>query len=251
VGPYVCTFSFDQGVLDALSTSLAVLRTDNGNPGVCTLNIGGGTASLGPVSLTTSAGQGKLNINNASVTVSNITSAGAGAAELDINNSTLTLALGAAGNPATAPVAVDTFNPNGTVNLGISGRGFTVGQFPLISYTSMIGGGGFAAINLTSLPSGVSDTLSNNTANLSVDVVVTAAPPVVNTQATNITFSVSGGTLNLSWPPDHKGWTLQTNATAVNLTSAWFPYPGSSTSTNAAIMIDPLKANVFFRMVCP
>ena len=251
VGPYVCTLSFDQGVLDALSTSLAVLRTDNGNPGVCTLNIGGGTASLGAVSLTTSAGQGKLNINNASVTVSNITSAGTGAADLDINNSTLTLALGAAANPVTAPVAVDTFNPNGTVNLGISGSGFTVGQFPFISYAGAIGGSGFSALNLTSLPFGVSATLSNNVANLSVDVVITAAPPVVNTQPTNLTFSLSGGALHLSWPPDHKGWTLQTNATAITATNAWFAYPGSSTNTNVAVMIDPFKTNVFFRMAYP
>jgi len=250
-GPYVCTFSFDQGVLDALSTSLAVLRNGNGNPGVCTLNIGGGTASLGPVSLTTSAAQGTLNINNASVTVSSITSAGAGAAELDINDSTLTLALGSAGNPITAPVAVDTFNPNGTVNLGISGSGFTVGQFSLISYAGAIGGGGFSALNLASLPSGVSATLSNNTANLSVDVVVTAAPPVVNTHPTNITFGVSGGTLNLSWPPDHKGWTLQTNAIAITATNAWFAYPGSNTNTNVAVTINPSKTNVFFRLVYP
>jgi len=250
-GAYLCTFSFDQGVLDALSTSLAVLRNNNGNPGVCALNIGGGTASLGPVSLTASAAQGTLNINNASVTVSNITSAGEGAAELDINNSTLTVALGATGNPVTAPVAVDTFNPNGTANLRISGSGFSIGQFPLISYGGAIGGGGFSALNLTSLPPGVSATLSNNTANLSVDVVVTAAPPVVNTNPTNIAFSVSGSTLNLSWPQDHKGWTLQTNAIAVNLTNAWFAYPGSSTNTNAAITINPLKTNVFFRMVYP
>jgi uncharacterized protein with beta-barrel porin domain len=38
----------------------------------------------------------------------------------------------------------------------------------------------------------------------------------LNTTPTNITFSVSGNTLNLSWPADHLGWTLQTNSVSVS-----------------------------------
>lgn len=253
-GVYQNTFTFDTGVLDATSTSLSVIRNNNGNAAASgsTLNINGGTASLGAVNLTASAAYGTLNVANAtSLTVSNITSPGSGVATFDINNTPLNLNLGSAGGLATPAVTVDTFNASGTVNLSITGTGFLVGQFPLIKYTGSIGGAGYSALSLVSLPSGVSATLSNNIANASVDLVVTAAPPVVNTNPTNITFNVSGSTLNLSWPPDHKGWTLQTNAVGVANTNQWFPYPGSSSVTNVVVTINPSKANVFFRLVYP
>jgi fibronectin-binding autotransporter adhesin len=74
--------------------------------------------------------------------------------------------------------------------------------------------------------------------------------PAVATNPTNITFSVSGGTsLLLSWPAEHLGWTLQTNAVSVASPSSWFSYPGSSAVTNVVININPAATNVFFRLV--
>ena len=73
----------------------------------------------------------------------------------------------------------------------------------------------------------------------------------VNTNPTNITATVSGSSLNLSWPADHLGWTLQTNSVGLTATNQWFAYPGSTSVTNVSIPIDQTKTNVFFRMVYP
>lgn len=249
-GAYQNTFSFDQGVLDASSTSLSVGR-NAANPGLSTLNIGGGTASLGPVSLTASPAAGTFNITGGSVTVQSISDTGAGTSTLDVNSATLNVDIQGFSNPVTAPISVDVFNANGTVNLGVNGTGFTVGQFPLISYAGSIGGSGFSALNLTSLPAGVTGSLSNNTANLSVDVLITAAPPAINPNPTNILFSVSGNQLTLSWPSSHIGWLLQSNSVGLTSTGAWVTVSGSGSTNQFTYTVDASKTSVFFRMLKP
>ncbi len=259
LGTYQCAFSFDTGVLDASSTSLSVLRNtstqaaiDNAALSFSTLNIGGGTASLGLVSLTASAAPGNLNITGGSVTVHGIADTGAGTSTLDVSDATLNVNLPGFGNPAVAPVSVDVFNASGTVNLGVNGSGFTVGQFPLIKYTGAIGGSGFAALNLISLPAGVTGSLSNNTANLSVDLVITAAPPAgPNPIPTNIVTAVSGNQLQLSWPASHTGWLLQSNSVSLTSPAAWFTVAGASATNQMFLTMDPTTPNVFFRLQLP
>jgi len=97
-------------------------------------------------------------------------------------------------------------------------------------------------------PAGV--TFTNN---LAVDgsITVLAVAPPVNTSPTSVMAAASGHTLNLSWPPDHLGWTLQTNSVNVANTNFWFAYPGSASLTNVAIAINPARTNVFFRLVYP
>ena len=252
-GQWTNTFTFSQGVLNAASVSLSPGARSSADFSV--MNLNGGLASLGNVSLTASVGAGTLNISNATVTVSNITYSGTGTATLTLNNATLNVNIPGFGNPAAAPIAAGSFGAGGVVNLGVNGSGFAVGQFPLISYSGSIGGNGFAALILASLPANVSGYLSNNTANASVDVVITSAPPAVNPNPTNILFSVTGSapaqTLNLSWPADHEGWTLLTNAVGLTATNAWFPYPNSASTTNVSIPMDYAKTNVFFRLAYP
>lgn len=252
-GVYQCAFSFDTGVLNAQSTSLSVIRNNNGNAAVSgsTLNIGGGTALLGAVNLTASAAYGQLNINNAEVTVAGITSPGSGLATLGMTNSALHVNLAGFGNPTTAPVAVDTLNADGTVDLTVNGNGLSVGQFPLISYSGSIGGAGFNALTLTNLPTDVSGYLSNNTANASVDLVITSAPPAINPNPTNIVVSVSGNQLTLQWDSDHLGWLLQSNSVSLTDTSAWFTVTGSDATNKFTIPVEATKTNVFYRMKKP
>ncbi len=84
----------------------------------------------------------------------------------------LNLALGQSGNPTAPVVTAGTFTPNGTVNLSFTGGNLTPGQFTLIKYTTL-GGGGVAALNLI-LPPRAQGTLVDDSANASVDLNLTA-----------------------------------------------------------------------------
>jgi hypothetical protein len=68
---------------------------------------------------------------------------------------------------------------------------------------------------------------------------------------TSLTPRVQGGTLTLSWPADHQGWILQTNASSVADSNAWFPYAGSGSVTSLSFPISTTETNVFFRLVRP
>lgn len=81
--------------------------------------------------------------------------------------------------------------------------------------------------------------------------VEVAATPLPATTPFNLACYVTNGTLNLSWPLDHQGWTLQTNAISLTATNQWFPYPGSGGMTNISVPIITSKTNIFFRMMSP
>jgi autotransporter-associated beta strand protein len=77
----------------------------------------------------------------------------------------------------------------------------------------------------------------------------------VNTNPPTIASFTSGGgtTLNLSWPADHIGWSLQvqTNAITVGISTNWTLVGGSSNSNTATITIDPIAPTVFYRLIYP
>jgi autotransporter-associated beta strand protein len=73
----------------------------------------------------------------------------------------------------------------------------------------------------------------------------------VDPTPTNITATVSGSTLTLSWPGSHLGWILQTNAAGLAATNSWFAYPGSASVTSIPHTIDRSRTNVFFRLISP
>jgi autotransporter-associated beta strand protein len=81
--------------------------------------------------------------------------------------------------------------------------------------------------------------------------VLGVAPPPVNPNPTNISFSVSAGTLNLSWPASHTGWRLQvqTNALNVGISTNWVDVPGSESTNQIAFPINPTNGTVFFRLI--
>jgi hypothetical protein len=68
---------------------------------------------------------------------------------------------------------------------------------------------------------------------------------------TNISASVTGGTLKISWAGNHLGWILQTNAVGLAQPGAWFPVPGSGSVTSQTFSISSTDTNVFFRLVQP
>jgi hypothetical protein len=109
----------------------------------------------------------------------------------------------------------------------------------------------FATISLPPLSGGLS--WSNS---LALNGRLTVVSGSVNATPTNMTFSVSGGILTLSWPADHTGWRLlaQTNRlqSGISLnTNDWGAVSGSAATNKVSIPIDAAKPTEFYRMVYP
>jgi hypothetical protein len=88
---------------------------------------------------------------------------------------------------------------------------------------------------------------------LAIDGTIQVTGLGVNTNPTNITYTVSGSTLTLQWPTDHTGWTLQsqTNNLATGLStnsSAWHDVSGSQTTNQMIINVNPANPTVFYRL---
>jgi hypothetical protein len=148
-------------------------------------------------------------------------------------------------------VVTGTLNNSGTGTVTMTNHNpaqpFAAGdKFTLFSQP-LAGGGA-----LTILPASPGPGLAW-TNNLAVDGSISVFQSVA-LNPTNITFSVSGSTLTLSWPADHLGWHLQaqTNTLAAGLTSnAWVVVPGSDQITSTNISISKTNPTVFYRLVYP
>ena len=151
------------------------------------------------------------------------------------------------GNPTAALVDAVSLSLSGTCTVAFTGTNYVVGRFPLIRYAGTIGGSGFAAISTFTPPPGVTATLVDNSANQTIDVNITAAPPLGPRASLSVAPGV--GSLDLSWAD--LGMTLQTNAASVASPANWFAYPGSTSVTNVTVPVNPGSTNVFFRLVYP
>jgi hypothetical protein len=90
------------------------------------------------------------------------------------------------------------------------------------------------------------ETLTNASGSLTV-LAGTASYP------TNLTSVFSSGSLTLSWPASHAGWILQmqTNSTAVGLSTNWVDVSGSSAVTETNLPVSPASPAVFYRLRHP
>jgi autotransporter-associated beta strand protein len=111
---------------------------------------------------------------------------------------------------------------------------------------------GFATTTLpASNPSNTSSYTWQNDVGSDGSITLTAGGASgVNTHPTNMTFSVSGSNLTLTWPGDHLGWQLQSNPISLNSTN-WYQIAGSTAVTQENLTVDRSKTNVFFRMIYP
>ena len=203
------------GTLTVSNGTLAVTGGSVGN----FLTVEGGT--FVPASLTTGG----------SLIVSNNMAIDAGTVLAPLNNS----------SPQTNIVVQGSLTHTGgalalvVTNVGpalVAGNKFYLFNQPISGFTTITGAGA---------------TWQNN---LATDGSITAltVPVTVNTNPPTIQVSVSGNALKLAWPTN-AGWTLLTNSVGLTAANQWFPYPGSTSFTNVSIVINPMKANVFFRMV--
>jgi autotransporter-associated beta strand protein len=112
---------------------------------------------------------------------------------------------------------------------------------------------GFSSVTLPAKdPSNTKTYTWNN--NLSVDgSIQLVSGGTINPNPTNISFSVSGGILNLSWPADRTGWRLQvqTNSLSVGLGNNWVTVPGSTNVNSVPIPLDANNGSVFYRLIYP
>jgi autotransporter-associated beta strand protein len=76
---------------------------------------------------------------------------------------------------------------------------------------------------------------------------------IIASNPTNITATVNGNTLSLTWPADHLGWILQsqTNSLTAGLGTNWVDVAGSAAATNNNVTINPASPSVFFRLRHP
>ncbi len=134
-----------------------------------TVSMGGGTYAVSnAATLGVTVGAVGSSLTNAALTLG---TTGSDASTLNFN-------LGGSGNPTQPAITVNgVLTVNGTATLNLTNGLLSVGQFPLIQYGSQTGA---ANLVLGSLPAYTTASLSNNLANHSIDLVVTAvtAAPV-------------------------------------------------------------------------
>jgi len=160
----------------SLTVSSGILTLDASNTYTGTTIIASG-ATLNTT--TTSTGAGACSVSN--LATLGVTLAGSNS----LTNSSLTLGtagtdatainfnLNTNGNPLNPLIAVTgALNLNGTCTISVTNGELFVGQFPLLKYGSQTGSGIFS---LGALPGGVTASLSNNLANSSIDLAVTAS----------------------------------------------------------------------------
>jgi len=72
----------------------------------------------------------------------------------------------------------------------------------------------------------------------------------VATNPTNVVAVVIGGSLQLTWPADHTGWSLQaqTNTLAAGLGTNWVTVAGSTTTNQVTVPISSANGSVFYRI---
>jgi len=147
---------------------------------------------------------------------------------------------------------IGTLTYGGTLAITNAGGTLTTSDaFPLFS--AAVYAGSFAAIR----PASPGPGLVWNTNTLTTDGTLRiAVGSLVNTNPTNITTSVKGNALTLSWPADHTGWRLlvQTNGLSAGLsgnTNNWATVPGATATNAITITINSTNPAEFYRMVYP
>lgn len=196
---------------------------------------------------------GRGNINAAVTLPAGATIApGSGVGKLTVNAAT-TLQAGSFTRMELNKAAAtnDQLNVVGTLTYGgslvvtnLGGQLWAGDSFKLFNASSYQGI--FSATSFPALPTGFNWQWSPGSGTLSVVATVALYP-------TNVTATLSGNALELSWPPEHTGWRLQvqTNTLATGLSGAWFDVPGATATNFVTVPVDPVNETVFYRMVFP
>ena len=90
-----------------------------------------------------------------------------------------------------------------------------------------------------------------NSGGESTNSLQTSATPLPSLTPTNIILQISSGHMQLSWPQDHLGWSLQiqTNSLSTGLGTNWVAVPDSQLTNQVLIPVNPANGCVFLRLV--
>ncbi len=135
--------------------------------------------------------------------------------------------------------------------LTLNGNAFTVNGavLPAGTYTIVtqavgnISSFGTLTVTGTAVPVGSTVAVSGGAVQLTV-------PSGIPTVGTNLVFSVTGSTINFSWPSSYLGFALQSNSVNIASNAFWFPISGSTGVTNESLPI-LTTGSVFYRMQHP
>jgi autotransporter-associated beta strand protein len=147
--------------LDGANTYTGSTTVSNGTLSITFAQQGGGAITVKDGATLKVVGNGTVSVPSSSLT-------------LGVSGAST---IGLSGVSGVAVVNATNFTANGTVTINVGSVSGT-GQFPMIKYTGTIGGAGYGAFSLGTLPLGASATLVNNSANHSVDLNVTSLAPV-------------------------------------------------------------------------
>ena len=150
-----------------------------------------------------------------------------------------------------SPLTNDQLRVTGTLNYGgalvvtnVAGTLAAGDSFQLFNANATAGA--FASTNLPALNSGLAWNFDAASGVLSVASSVATNP-------TNLSYTLGGGNLTLSWPADHTGWTLQTqtNPLATGFGTNWFDVLDSATTNSVVLPVDVNSGSVFYRLIYP
>ena len=129
----------------------------------------------------------------------------------------------------------------GVLNIVTNGT-FAIGQkFTLFTGPGATNAGSFASI--AGSP-GTGKVFSFTNGVLSVVTGIASNP-------TNITATVNGGVLTLTWPQDHLGWLVQSNSVDLAVPADWHDISSTAAATTYSIPMSLTQTNVFYRLRHP
>jgi len=235
-------------------------------------NLGGNPAVFNPGQLTLDNGTLQptasfaLNNPNSGVTL------GAGGGTFNVSNLVLTVS-----NPITGP---GNLICTGSGTLKLSGTNTYTGNTTVRSGTLEIGQPTLAKISTVSVSNSAVLRLSFSTTNKVAALVLngvsqaagvynstTASPvitgsgallvgPPINLTPTNLTAAFISGSLVLSWPADHIGWTILSQTNNLNKgvsanTNDWLRLTGSTTTNQITLPISSALTGGYYQLVYP
>jgi hypothetical protein len=82
---------------------------------------------------------------------------------------------------------------------------------------------------------------------------ISASAQPVSSISPQVNFGISGGQMQLIWPQDHTGWSLQvqTNSVGAGLGTNWVTVATSTSTNQISVPINTGNGSVFFRLVHP